>query len=267
MTKTSHPRNTKERRIHIIERVQQLRQVSVTELSRTFGISEVSIRRDLDYLHEAGLLKRTHGGAQALSSSSQGLVFDARRLQNVESKRAIGQAAAALVQPGEVILLDSGTTVLEIARRLPRQLLESGSLTVITRSLAIAAELRSQRQVRLIMLGGVYTPEYDSFTGAPVENALQGLHADTLFVGAEGVVPERGLTSDNLMEVSIYRALVRCAGKVVVVTDSSKIGVNKLQTLLTFEAIHVFITDAGAPAGLVSSLQQKGIQVILVPCP
>jgi DeoR family transcriptional regulator of aga operon len=264
MIPTPHPRRTQERRTHIIEAVQQLQQVSVAELSRSFGISEVSIRRDLDYLHEAGFLKRIHGGAQSLSKTSQGPVFDARLLQNVESKRAIGQAAAGLIQPGEVILLDSGTTVLEVARHLPPTLLENGGLTVITRSLAIAAEMRRHLQVRLILLGGIYVPEYDSFAGAQVETALESLHAHTLFIGAEGVVLERGLTSDNLIEMSIYQKLTRCADRVVLVADSSKVGVHKLQILLPLEAVHVFITDTDAPAGLESSLQEKGIQVILV---
>ena len=210
------------------------------------------------------MLKRTHGGAEALGGAAQVAGFDVRRLQNVAIKRAIGQMAAALIQPGEVILLDSGTTVLEVARHLPRPLLENGSLTVITRSLAIANELRSQRQVRLIVLGGVYLPEYDDFTGEQVETALQSLHANILFIGAEGIAPERGLTTDNLLEMSVYRSLAKCADKVIVVADASKIGINKLQTLLPFEAVQVFITDASAPAGLVQRLQDKGIQVILV---
>jgi DeoR/GlpR family transcriptional regulator of sugar metabolism len=262
---TPQPRHTEERRASIVALVQRQQQASVTELSRQFGISQVSIRRDLDYLAEAGLLKRTHGGAEAPGGVAQGALFDARRLQNVAIKRAIGQAAAALIQSGEVILLDSGTTVLEVARHLPRPLLENGSLTAITRSLAIADELRSQRQVRLIVLGGVYLPEYDDFAGEQVEMALQSLHANTLFIGAEGIALERGLTTDNLLEMSVYRALAKCADKVVVVADASKIGVNKLQTLLPFEAVQVFITDSGAPAGLVQQLQDKGIQVILVP--
>jgi DeoR family transcriptional regulator, aga operon transcriptional repressor len=258
---THHPRHTEERRANIVELVQRQQQVSVIDLSRQFGISQVSIRRDLDYLAEAGLLKRTHGGAEA-----QGAVFDVRLLQNVAIKRAIGQAAAGLVKPGEVILLDSGTTVLEVARHLPRPLLDQGgSLTAITRSLAIANELRSQRQVRLIVLGGVYLPEYDDFAGEQVETALQSLHANILFIGAEGIAPERGLTTDNLLEMSVYRFLAKCADKVVVVADSSKIGLNKLQTLLTFDAVQVFITDSGAPAAFVQRLQAKGIQVILAP--
>ena len=264
MPTTPQPRHTEERRASIVAWVQRQQQVSVTELSRQFGISQVSIRRDLDYLSEAGLLKRTHGGAAALGSAAQGAAFDVRLLQNVAIKRCIGQAAANLVQPGEVVLLDSGTTVLEVARHLPRSLLENGSLTAITRSLAIVNELRSQRQVRLIVLGGVYLPEYDDFAGEQVETALHSLHANTLFIGAEGIAPERGLTTDNLLEMSVYRALAKCTDKVIVVADSSKIGVSKLQTLLPFEAVQVFITDSGAPAGFVHRLQDMGIQVILV---
>jgi DeoR family transcriptional regulator of aga operon len=267
MESTTRPRRTSARRSLIIELVQRQQQVSVSDLSRQFGISAVSIRRDLDWLHDAGLLKRTHGGAQSLGGPSNTFFFDARLLKNVEHKRAIGQAAAALIQPGEVILLDSGTTVLEIARRLPRPTLEKGSLTVVTRSLSIAAELRAQRTLRLILLGGVYAPELDDFVGAQVESALQGLHVDTLFIGVDGVAAGRGLTTDNLLEVGIYRALVKCAGKVVVVADSSKIGASKMQALLPFEAIHTLITDTAAPQDFVQQLRDSGIQVILAPLP
>lgn len=267
MNSTTRPRQTSARRSLIVELVQRQQQVSVSELSRQFGVSAVSIRRDLDTLHEAGLLKRTHGGAHCLGGPSNSFFFDARLLKNVERKRAIGQAAAALVKPGEVILLDSGTTVLEIARCLPRPALESGSLTVVTRSLSIAAELRAQRTIRLIVLGGVYAPELDDFVGELVESALQDLHVDTLFIGVDGVVAGRGLTTDNLLEVGIYRALAKCASKVVVVADSSKIGANKMQTLLPLEAIHTLITDAGAPQDFMQQLKEIGIQVILVPLP
>jgi DeoR/GlpR family transcriptional regulator of sugar metabolism len=260
-------RQTTRRRAAILELLRQDRQVNVASLSRHFGVSEVAIRRDLDYLQDAGLLLRIHGGARLLPAASSSPIFDARILHNVQCKRAIGAAAAQLVLPGEVVMFDSGTTVLEVARHLPRPLLENGSLTLITRSLAIASELRTQRGARLILLGGVYMPEYDSFFGSQVETAVKGLHANTLFIGAEGVTVERGLTTDNLVEESIYRLLAAHADRVVVVTDSSKIGASKLQLLLPFEVIHTFITDSGAPEDMLSELRQRGIQVITVPRP
>jgi DeoR/GlpR family transcriptional regulator of sugar metabolism len=211
------------------------------------------------------LIKRVHGGAQALTRPGQPSVYDARLLQRSAEKRAIGRAAAVLIRPGETLFLDSGTTVLEVARAIPEALLERGGLTLVTRSLVIAGELRRYRQVRLIVLGGIYLHDFDDFVGPQVEFALEGLHVTTLFVGADGVSPERGLTTDNVLEAGLYRQMARLADRVVVVTDSDKIGLDKLQTILPFEDLHTFITDAGAPAGFVHMLKDKGVNVLLAP--
>ena len=170
-----------------------------------------------------------------------------------------------MICPGETLFLDSGSTVLEVARALPEPLLERGGLTLITRSLVIAGELRRYRQVRLIVLGGVYIHDFDDFIGPQVEAALDGLHVTTLFIGADGVARERGLTTDNVLEAGLYRQMARIADRVVVVTDSGKIGLDKLQTTLPFEDLHTFITDAGAPAGFVQMLKEKGVSVLLAP--
>jgi DeoR/GlpR family transcriptional regulator of sugar metabolism len=264
-----HPADTlpiNDRRWAIVQEIQHTQRVTVADLSQAFGVSAVSIRRDLAYLERAGLLQRTHGGAQAVSrGGGQILPVDARLLQNAEVKRAIGQAAAGLIRPGDTVLLDTGTTVLEVARHIPPALLEGGSLTVITRSLLIAALLRNQRRTRLLVLGGVYVHDFDTFVGPQVEDALRGIHVDTLFIGIDGVSATHGLTTDNVLEAALYPALVRCAGRVVVVADSSKIGVHRLQTIISLDEIHSFITDAGVPADFVRLLQEKGIEVTLCP--
>lgn len=258
-------RNTLDRRLAISEEVQRTQRVNVADLSRHYGVSEVSIRRDLDYLEQNGLLQRVHGGAQARSLGRQSPLFEARQMQNMERKRAIGQAAAALIEPNDVVMLDSGTTVLEVARHIPRAYLDGSGLTVVTRSLMIATELHQRHQTRLIVLGGVYAHEFDDFVGTQVETALQELHVHTLFMGTDGVIAERGITTDNVMEAGLYRSMVKCADRVVLITDSSKIGVDKLQTILTFNEINVFITDTGAPDEFVRFLRDRDIEVILVP--
>jgi DeoR/GlpR family transcriptional regulator of sugar metabolism len=264
----AHPaRRTSERRWTIVQELQRRPQISVAELSQWLGVSRVAIRRDLEYLEQAGLLRRVHGGAQAIASSGQLSVFEARLLQNTEIKRALGQAAAALIRSGDVILLDSGTTVLEIARQLPKLLEDGGTLTALTRSLMIAAELRTQRRIRLIVIGGVYVHDFDDFVGSQVEQALREIHADTLFIGTDGVSFERGLTTDNVLEAGLYRAMARCAERVVVVTDSSKIGVDRVQTTLAFGDIHTFITDSDAPADFVATLREWDCEVIVVAWP
>jgi DeoR/GlpR family transcriptional regulator of sugar metabolism len=249
----------------ILQEVLQRQFVSTADLARQFGVSQVAIRRSLTELEQDGLVKRVHGGVQAVARPGQIAQYDARLLDSIPAKRAIGQAAAALIHPGDTLLADSGTTVLEVVRAIPGPLLESGNLTVVTRSLVIASELRRCRQVRLMVLGGIYVHDLDDFVGSQVEAALQELHVNTLFIGTDGVSPEHGLTTDNVLEAQLYRLIVRIADRVVVVADSSKIGVPKLQTILPFEDIHFFVTDAGAPVDAVRVLRDKGVRVITAP--
>jgi DeoR family transcriptional regulator, aga operon transcriptional repressor len=260
-------RKITERRKAILDVVAARQSVRVAELSSQLGVSEVSIRRDLGYLEGAGLLRRARGTAEAARQVGQLSVFEARLFHASDVKRAIGSAAAALVKPGCTIFLDSGTTVLQIAEQLPEILLNSGGLTIITRSLTIASELRKRRQVRLILLGGLYAHDFDDFVGASVEQALQEIHTDILFTGTDGVTAERGFTTDNVLEAGLYRKIIGCADRVVAVTDSSKIGVGKVQSIFPFEAIHVFITDSRAPQGFANLLRERGIEVITVPAP
>lgn len=255
-----------DRRWAILKALQTNGHMSVLSLSQQFDMSEVSIRRDLAYLEEIGLVDRDHGGAQAVLRRGQTPPFDARLMQAVECKRAIGQVAASLIQPGDSVMLDAGTTVFEVARNLPASLLEDGNLTIVTRSMNIGACLRTQRKVRLVLLGGIYVNDFDTFVGPQVEQALQNLHVNILFIGIDGISIQRGLTTDNVLESSLIPDITRCADRVVVISDSSKIGVNKLQTILRPEQFHTLITDSAAPQEFVSALREKGVQVILVPC-
>jgi DeoR family transcriptional regulator of aga operon len=259
----TEPQNN--RRWAILKALQSNGYMSVADISQQFKISEVSIRRDLAHLEEIGLVDRDHGGAQAVLRRGQTPPFDARLMQNVDCKRVIGQVAASLIQPGDSIMLDAGTTVFEVARNLPASLIEDGNLTVVTRSMTIGANLRTHRKLRLILLGGVYIHDFDTFVGPQVEHALQSLHVNILFIGIDGISIQRGLTTDNVLELSLYPAMTRCADRVVVLSDSSKIGVNKLQTILRLDQFHTFITDDGAPQEFVSALHERGIEVIVVP--
>ncbi len=249
----------------IMHQLQQNQQVSVAELSQAYQVSKVSIRRDLEYLEKSGIAQRTHGGARLAPTIQPGTIFDARLFDDVKNKKIIGKEAARMIRPGDTILLDSGTTVLEVARNIPQSLLDSGNLTIVTRSLSIAAELRKHRRIRLILLGGMYLPEYDDFVGAQVEHSLQGLHVNTLFIGTEGIDSEYGLTTDNLLEAGLYPLLASIADRVVVVATSKKFS-RRLQILLPLEAIHVLITDFNAPNPVLEALRDRGLEVIDVSC-
>ena len=251
----------------ILQEVLRNHFVSTSQLARQFGVSPVAIRRNFADLEQAGLVKRVHGGVQAVARPGQIAQYNARLFESIAAKRAIGQVAAGLIQPGDTLLLDSGTTVLEVARAIPQSLLENGNLTVVTRSLVLAGELRLHRQVRLILLGGIYVHDLDDFVGAQVEYGLQGLHVNTLFIGTDGASVEHGITTDNVLEAQLYRLIARVADQIVVVVDASKIGNKKLQTILPFEEIHALVTDARAPMDFVQKLRERGVNVIVAQPP
>jgi len=265
MPRTSAADSRNDRNGLILQEVLRSTFVSTADLARQFGVSTVAIRRNLADLEQGGLVKRVHGGVQAVTRPGQVAQYNARLLESVATKRAIGQAAADLIRPGDTLMLDSGTTVLEVARAIPVSLLEEGNLTVVTRSLVIAGELRLQRGVRLMVLGGIYVHDLDDFVGAQVEYGLQGLHVNMCFIGTDGLSVERGITTDNVLEAQLYRLIARVADQVVVVADSGKIGNRKLQTILSFEEIHTLVTDTGAPVEFVQALRDKGVNVLQAP--
>lgn len=258
------PQDMAGRRWAILQEVQYRQRIEVAALGRELSVSEATVRRDLDYLEEMNLLRRVHGGAAAIDASSTNR-FDARLLQWTEAKRAIGQAAADRVQPGSTILLDSGTTVLAIVRHLPPALLDSGRLTVVTRSLVIANELRRKRNVRVILLGGLYIHDFDTFVGPQVRHALQNLRVDTFFTGTDGITIADGSTTDNLEKVELHSYMARIAREVVIVTDASKIGVRNLQVVLPINQAHTLVADHRAPVDFLNDLRTLGIEVVVAP--
>lgn len=259
------PRPTADRRALMFDAITQQGQMTVAALAEQFGLSEVSVRRNLEQLESAGLIRRTHGGAEAVARPGQPSSYHARLFRRIAEKEAIGAAAAALIRPGETVLLDSGTTVIEVARALPADLLEAGGLTVITRSLVVAGELRQQRGVRLVVLGGIYQHDFDDFVGPQVEAALNDLHVTTAVIGTDGIDALRGLTTENLRDAGLLARIARAADRLVVVADSSKIGVVRLQSVLPLAKIQIFVTDAAAPQAFVDTLEREGVRVILAP--
>lgn len=253
------------RRYAILEELTQRQAVRVTELSQAFGVSEVSVRRDLSHLERQGFLRRIHGGAvpvpNARAQLSQAI---SGTTAHAAEKANIGRAAAELVRPGERLLFDSGTTVLEVARHLPPDLRESGNLTVITSSLPIVRELGPCKGIHLILLGGVFLSQYEVVVGPPTVAQLNGLHADKLFLGADGLTFAKGVTTANVLEAEVDRAAIAAASQVIIVADSSKIGLIGLTTIMPLDDVKKLITDAGAPAEFVGELRRLGVEVTLV---
>ena len=216
------------------------------------------------YLEELGVLKRVHGGAISVANRPVGETAMADSDPRTEQKRRIGRAAAAMVTPGDRLILDSGTTTMQVAAHLSSNLLADGNLTVITASLSIVRQLGAHKGLHLIVLGGIYFPDYELMVGPQTIETLKSLHADKMFLGTDGLTFSQGLTTANVLEAEVDRAMVRAATEVIVVADSSKIGGIGLTTIMPLSGIHKLITDTDAPADFVARLRQLGIDVILV---
>jgi DeoR family transcriptional regulator, aga operon transcriptional repressor len=249
-----------ERRNHIIELLQNHGRVLVTELARDLRISQITIRKDLDYLQAKGIIQRTHGGAlpvQAGALSDPSL--QEKQKQHSHEKQRIAAAAARLVQEGQCIMLDSGTTTTAVAKALKR----FSQLTIITNAVNIAAELAGTN-FEVILTGGTLRKNSFSLVGPLAEDVLKEMHADILFLGVDGFDAEQGVTTPNLLESRVNRTMVKAAKKVVVVCDSTKFARRSLSRIVPSSAIHQVITDKNVPAHIVDALQSQNIEVTVV---
>lgn len=249
-----------ERRQYILGLAQKHGRVLVEELSESLGISRITIRKDLDHLQAQGLLLRTHGGGLlpgngALSDPS----LQEKEGRHSQEKQRIGTAAANLVQEGQCILLDSGTTTTAVARSLKR----FSHLTIITNAVNIAAEL-SGTNFEVLLTGGSLRKNSFSLVGPLAEDMLHEMHADILFLGVDGFDLEVGLTTPNVMESRVNRAMVKASSLVVAVCDSTKFNRRSLSKIVDATAIHHVITDAGLAPQTADSLRSAGITLTLV---
>ncbi len=248
-----------ERRQHVLGCIQRDGRAIVGELAEGLGISRITIRKDLEHLQSLGLIQRTHGGAVSLKTGalSDPTLVEKQKLHSKEKER-IAVAAAALVQEGQCIILDSGTTTTAIARQLRR----FSRLTIITNAVNIAAELTNSA-FEVILTGGSLRRNSYSLVGSFAEEFLREIHADILFLGVDGFDPAVGLTTPNLSESRVNRAMVEAATKVVAVCDSTKFGRRSMALIVPTKRIHVVITDSGLPVAAQERLHKLGIHVIL----
>ncbi|PTM57566.1 DeoR family transcriptional regulator [Desmospora activa DSM 45169] len=249
-----------ERKQQILHYLAQQDRASVGELSEAFDVSEVTIRRDLKELEQEGLLRRTHGGA--LSNRTE-TAFEPSMIEKesayAEEKERIAQQAYALIQPGETLLLDSGTTVHALARLL----LSSEGVKVVTNSNPVLQTLSQVESIELISTGGMVRSSMQSMVGPFAEQVLQSLHVDRLFLGMNGIHLERGLTTPHLLEARIKQQMIQAAREVVLLCDSSKLGQTAFTHVAPLQAVHRLITDKGASPDIVREMEEQGVEVIL----
>jgi DeoR family transcriptional regulator, aga operon transcriptional repressor len=249
-----------ERRRAILQCVNRDGRVLVSDLARRFRTSQVTIRKDLELLHEQRQLHRTYGGA--LPSRDRALddptLREKEQLHHRE-KTLIAAAASRMVQKGQVVILDSGTTTTAIARAL----CEFQDLTVITNAVNIAAELAGT-PIEVILTGGTLRKNSFSLVGPMAEDTLRHLNADLLFLGVDGFDVRYGLTTPNLLEAKVNRAMMEVAQRIVLVCDSSKFGRRSLSLIAPTSSIHEVITDRAIPKSDLGTLRNAGIEVTLV---
>ena len=230
----------------------------VDELAGRFGVSGMTIRRDLQALADAGRVIRTHGGATAAARVS----FEFRFLEdaglNRDAKEAIAAKAAELVEPGQAVMLDSGTTTLAIARHLRGK----GRLTVITTSLPIASELYGCAGVDLLLLGGLLRRDAPDLTGSITEGNLDALHADVAFLGADGIDVDGGVYSQAPALARMLSKMAAAADRVYAVADHSKLGRKALMRFGDLSRWDGLVTDEGAAGALLDEFADHGIAVI-----
>ncbi|WP_073483616.1 DeoR/GlpR family DNA-binding transcription regulator [Streptoalloteichus hindustanus] len=242
----------------ILRALREADRVSVTELAALTGCSEMTIRRDLDALERDGLLRRVRGGAVSALTGEE-TPFPVRGRQHVAAKRRIAAAVAELVDDGESLVLDSGTTAVEVAR-----LLRDRRLTVLPLCLHSATVLAGAERVRLLLPGGDVRPTELAFTGPLTEHAFRQLRFDTLVLGCCGITARDGVTAHDLAEGQVKRAAVAASSRVIAVADGSKLGRTSFGRVCGLEEVDLVVTDVDAPAEQVEALRAAGVEVLCV---
>ena len=245
-----------QRRNAILKTVENKGFVSIVDLVQDVGVSESTVRRDLEYLDRIGQVRRTRGGAAYVGESLA--PFEERRSRALTQKEGIARAAAELVQPGEAVLLDGGTTTLEVARRLAGK-----SLQVVTNSLPIVGLLINQPQIELIVIGGYVYPTTGVALGPMAVAALKNIHVRRLFMSAGGIT-ENGLYNSNALLVETERTMIDAADEVVLVSDSGKLGHSALAHLCALEVVDRFVVDAGITPAWRRIFEKANVELTIV---
>jgi DeoR/GlpR family transcriptional regulator of sugar metabolism len=246
-----------ERRQRVLDLVTAKGFVALGDLAKAISVSESTIRRDLDFWHEKGAVRRTHGGAIYVGDASVLPPLEDRQASQLDEKRAIAKAAAARIRDGDTILLDGGTTTLEVAR-----LLAGRAVQIVTNSLPIAGLFGSSRENDLVMLGGYVYPKTGVALGPLTVRMMEDLHVHQAVMGVSGIT-EKGLFNGNLLLVETERQMMRCADEVVVVADHTKVGRPALAFLCGLGDVDTLVVDAGLTAGQREMLVRAEARVIV----
>ncbi|WP_435010658.1 DeoR/GlpR family DNA-binding transcription regulator [Tundrisphaera lichenicola] len=248
---------TAERKRLLLDVLKSEGKILASNLSKRLGVSEDTVRRDLRELDKAGLLLRVHGGALPRSPTS--IHYAEREKESTDAKRTIGAAAAQLLRPGEVVVLDGGTTPLAVAEHLPPDL----SLTMVTHSLPALEVLSEHEKAECIVVGGRLFKAARVAVGIAAVDTYRMLRPDTCVLGAAGIHPEAGVTTFDGEEAEVKRAMVEHATRVIVVVAGEKLGTVAPYVLIPIERITHLVTDRSASPEVLQTLREMGLEIVV----
>jgi DeoR family transcriptional regulator of aga operon len=261
MKEQNGEKSTLKRRDYILQVLKTGDTVQVVDVSKRFSVSEVTVRKDLEQLEKKNLLLKVRGGAIRLpyKPAPDDLAIRDKQQKNLAEKQRIGKAAAALILPGDTIILDSGTTTSEIAKNLnPIE-----NLSIITNALNIASLLVENNKFSVIVPGGFLRHKSSSLVGPSAEAFLNNFYCDKLFLGVDSFNLEKGVSTPDIDEASMNRAMINSAREVIAVFDSSKFEKRSFALIAPVTSINTIVTDDGIPKDIKEKLEKLGIKVII----
>ncbi|MHB9026670.1 MAG: DeoR/GlpR family DNA-binding transcription regulator [Armatimonadota bacterium] len=234
--------------------------IRVADLAAQLNVSEATVRRDLEAMQAQGMLQRTHGGAMLQRPTALEISFDESKTRSLQEKRAIGRRAADLVSPGESIIIESGTTTLEMARCLAGEVMK---LTVLTNSLAIAKELAVSEEIEVLVLGGSLRRQSASLVGNWVSEILRNVRVDKVFLGVNGLSAEFGLSAPNVFTAETRKAMIAASRSRIALADHSKLGVESLYHVAPLDVLDTLVTDPAASEEQLKPFRDAEIEVLV----
>lgn len=253
--------DTKTRRALIHERVVEHGDRSFHDLAGEFGVSEMTVRRDIEELEREGHVRRIVGGAIAVGGKATELPFATRVTLAAPTKNHLGEKAAALLERHQTVILDSGSTILAVARAIRGKNL---ALTVVTPSILVAVELHEEPETKVIMTGGTVRPGELSLIGPEAEHSMASYNCDVYVMGIAALDAAYGATDYHLEEGAVKRQAVKSSDRVIVVADKRKLGHTQLMNVASLAEIHTLITDADQNNPVVQRARDLGVEVVCV---
>ncbi|RUS47087.1 DeoR/GlpR family DNA-binding transcription regulator [Cohnella sp. AR92] len=249
-----------ERQEKILQYINKKKKANVNELSDIFEVSKVTIRRDLDELSEKGLVVKTHGGVMSiLNKFSYEIPSSSKQESNLEAKRRIGAEAAKLIEDGDIVIFDAGSTTLEVAKNIKNQ-----EITVLTNDIKISMEMAHKRSIKLMVSGGILNESVYTLVGDQTVEFFEKVHVNKTFLGCDAIDLSFGISNRTMEEVETKRAMIEAAEEVIMVTDSSKLNkkvfchlceISEIDKLIINEIDDVYKRE----------LEKKGVEVIIAP--